>query len=76
MKKWFDYTIEERIKINKDQGFTIDILYPKGTKSRSNWDKMIEETEKNLTNYFSKKQLENHSTIMDISPDKLLKGEK
>ena len=73
MKKWFDYTIEERIEINKQQGFTIDILYPKGIERRKDWDKMIKETEKNLQNHFSRKELERKEDVLNLSPEELLK---
>jgi len=75
MKDWFDYTLEERIEINKKQGFTVDNLYPKGTKIRASWDKMIEETEKNLSIYFDTEKLkfEKKISLINLSPEELLK---
>lgn len=72
MKDWFDYTIEERIKINNEQGFTVNNVFPKGTESRKRFDKMIEETMKNLDQYYAKKKLK----AMDLSPEELLNKEK
>ena len=75
MKNWFDYTIEERIEINKKQGFTVDTLCPKGTKVRERWDKIIEDTMHNINlrkvrEVVGMSEFEN---IMNLSPDEFLK---
>lgn len=71
MSNWLDLSIKERMRINKEQGFTADNLFPPGTEVRKRFDKMIEETVKTMNTARVMHTLEIKRSIMDTPPSKL-----
>lgn len=74
MKQWLDLSITERMQINKEQGFTVDSIFPKDTEVRKRFDEMVKETTQHLSNVRTMKNLGCKKTIMDLSPEEILEA--
>lgn len=73
---WLDLPIKEKIRINNEQGFTVDNIFPKGTGIRERWDEMIEKTWAAAKKHFTEQAAKNlmyKENIMNKSPNEILK---